>query len=490
MTSTTLTYPLRAAWRRSGGVLRGILGVCSLAIFTIVVMALVGVSTDSLGLFLWCSIFLTALWLARPLSGSALAGERESFLLANLVIWMFLMISEAIFVHNQSTASAAQGGAEAGAIYQAYSWILSFFVLAFISCFRPAYLRRLFAGPLKWASIFVIVAVLSCPLSKKPLYSAALAFKLCLIVLVLCAIGEAIKDEAGIFKLFAALFLGTFITVSADLIAPFLGSGPIFDPQTGRFGAMVGLSGICGILLLLSVLFLWLKKNLWFLLCGLYSVLVMMLAGTKGGIVASFVSLMMFFVLLKRPAQALAASLGFAVIFALCIAFTPLGQSLEKYTEAGHAGTITGRTNLWAAAWPEIKAHPMLGNGYRASRFLSEDVPGAFKEAGNMHNSFLEVLYNNGLAGLVPIVAINVLIVVNLTGILIRPPTVQLRYYAAAAFALYTHLFVWGLVAATFGGAPDNRFMTLFAVLLISMFLRGQSDKKYWNTIYGAPSSR
>ena len=31
-----------------------------------------------------------------------------------------------------------------------------------------------------------------------------------------------------------------------------------------------------------------------------------------------------------------------------------------------------------------------------------------------MHNSFLEVLYNNGLAGLIPILVINVLIVVNL----------------------------------------------------------------------------
>ncbi len=398
------------------------------------------------------------------------------------------MISEAIFVHNQTTASAEKGNVDPSAIFQAASWILSFLTLTFISCFRPAYLRRLFVGPLKWASIFAIVVVISCPLSAKPMYSTALAFKLCVIVLVLSAIGEAIEDKAGISKLFAALFLGILITVSMQFVAPFLRGGPIFE--NGRLGAMIGLSGTCGILLLLSILFLWLKKNPWFLLCGFYSVVVMMLAGTKGGMVASFVSLMMFFLLLKRPAQAIVVSLVFGVIFILCLLFTPLGSTLEKYSESGNATTLTGRTNLWSATWPELETHPILGKGYRDSRFLSEEVPGAFAEAGNMHNSFLEVLYNTGLAGLVPIVAMNVCIVVNLRRALIRPSTLQLRYYAAAGFALYIHLFVWGLVSVTFGGAPDNRFMTFFALLVISMFLRGQSDKEYRNKIYGASDSR
>src|SRR5208282_1513578 len=262
------------------------------------------------------------------------------------------------------------------AFYQALSWILSFFALVFVSCFRPAFLRRLFVGPLKWASIFAIVAVLSCPLSSKPAYSLALAFKLCVIVLTLCAIGEAIEDDSGICRLFAGLFLGALIIVSKAFVAALLEANPF---QGGRL-PMVGLSGACGVLLLLCLLFVVVKRNLWFLMCGALSVVVMMLAGNKGGMVASFVSLMMFFFLLKRPAQALAASVGFAVILALCIAFTPLGSSLEKYSQEGNSTTLTGRTNLWADAWPNIKAHPILGNGYRASRFLSEEVPGVFQE--------------------------------------------------------------------------------------------------------------
>lgn len=480
MASTALTRPLRAVWRRHSGALRGGAGVFSIALFTIVLLALS--SWDLFQFLLGCAIFFAALCLARPLSGRAFVGEREAFLLAALAIWVFLMVSQAMFSHVQSTASAAKGHVDPGAFYQALSWILSFGALVFISCFRPAYLRRLFAGPFKWPSIFAVVAVLSCPLSLKPMYSAALAFKLCIIVLTLCAIGEAVEDETGLRRLFIGIFLGTLVVVSESFIRPLLGQDPF---QSGRLGAMVGLSGTCGILLLLSVLFLCLTKSPWFLLCGVYSAFVMMLAATKGGMVASFVSLMMFFSFLKRPAQALVASFVFTIIFGLCFIFTPLGKSLEKYSESGNATTLTGRTNLWGAAWEQIKTHPLFGKGYRSSRFLSEEVPGAFEEAGNMHNSFLEVSYNNGLSGLIPIVIMNVLIVVNLWGPVIRPPTLRLRYYAAAALALYAHLFVWGLVAMTFGGAPDDRFMMFFAVFLISIFLRGQADKKYWDATYG-----
>ncbi len=449
----------------------------------LVVMLLATPSWEFFTFLLASTIFFASLCLARPLSRRVFAGERESFLLAALVIWVFVMISEAIFTHNQTTQKAAGGHFDPSALFQAMTWMLSFFALAFISCFRPFYLLRLFTGPLKWASIFAIVAVLSCPLSRVPLYSLALAFKLCVIVLTLCAIGEAIEDEAGVFKFFAALFVGTLFITSVEFMAPFFGPGPVF--QNDRLGLMVGLSGTSGILLLLSALFLWIKKSPWFLLCGLYSVMVMMLAGTKGGIVASFFSLMTFFLFLKRPVVALVVSFGFTIILVLFILFTPLGESLQRYSASSNGSTLTGRTNLWADAGPSIKEHIILGQGYRAARFVSADVPGAFAEAGNMHNSFLEVLYNNGLAGLFPIVIMNFLIVSNLLRALKRPPTLHVRYYVAAAFALYIHLFLWGLVSVTFGGAPDDRFMTFFAVLVISMFLRGQADKKYWNTVYG-----
>src|SRR5215470_14082464 len=374
MTSSALTYPLRA--RRHFALLASIVGVFLLAILTVFVLSIGGISWNFFFFLLSCAVFLVLLCVARPLSGKALAGDRQSVLCGTLVIWLFLMVSEPLFTHNQTTQSAAKGNVGNNAVYQATSWILCFCALAFISWFRPGHLRRLFAGPMKWASMFAVVTVLSSPLSRQPLYSAALAFKMCVIVVTLCAIGGAMTDTAGVRLLFRTLFWGMLISVSLEFTAPFFRSAPVF--QGDRLGFMIGLSGTCGLLLLLSILFLCLTKSSWFLACGLYSFVVMMLAATKGGIVASFVSLMMFFLMLKRPAQALAVSFVFTVIFFLCVAFTPLGKSLEKYTESGNSSTLTGRTNLWSATWPVIESHPVLGKGYRSSRFLSKEVPGSF----------------------------------------------------------------------------------------------------------------
>src|ERR1700690_1613907 len=119
MSSSTLAYPLRTA----GRALLGLGGLLAIALFTIVALAFS--SADFLQFLFWCSLFFTALWLARPLSRRALARERDSFLSANLVIWVFLMISGAVFIHNQTTASAVKGNVDESAIYQALSWILS-----------------------------------------------------------------------------------------------------------------------------------------------------------------------------------------------------------------------------------------------------------------------------------------------------------------------------------------------------------------------------
>lgn len=483
MSSTLLTYPLRILRGGRRGFLTAV-AVLFVALFTIIALLL---STwDLFQFLLGCAVFFTALCFIRPLSGRSYLGSREAFLVAALVIWVFLMISQVIFTHPQTTASAAAGHVDPSAMYQFLSWVLSFSVLALITYARPAYLRRLFVGPLKWPTIFAIVAVLSSVLSPKPAYSLALACKLCVIVLTLCALGEAIEDETGISGLFLALFCGMLLVVTKAFIMPFIQ----FDLEPWGAGGrlpMVGLSGTAGGLLLLCLLFFVLKRNLLFLIFAIYSAVVMMLAGNKGGMVASFVSLMAFFFFLKKPAQAVAMSVGLSIVLALCLAFTPLGHSLQKYSQEGTAasGTLTGRTNLWADAWPNIKSHIVFGNGYRASRFLSAEVPGAFQEAGNMHNSFLEVLYNNGLVGLALILGMNLIMAVNLKDIIMHATTPHIRCYAAAALALQVHLVVWGLVAVTFGGAPDDRFMTFFAIFLISMLLRAQTDNKYWKRVYG-----
>jgi len=460
---------------------RPILLVCAIALFTVVTLVVAAgfISFDFLWFLFACTVFVTALCVASPLAGSTLISSRRSFLTLTLVIWIFLMISEGIFVHPSDTSSAVGGKFGASAYFEAASWILSFAALAFITWFRPTYLRRAFTGPLKWASIFAIVAVLSCPISPVLTYSCAMAFKLCLIVVALIAIDGTMEGLLGIETLFSALLIGTLVLTFAGFVTPFLRTQSVFNGD--HFGAVIGLSGNAGLLLLLSTLYFLLKKNPWFLLVGVFSLVLMMLVGGKGGIAASFLSFIAFFAFLKSARQALAACAGLAVIFVLCVAFTPFGHDLQRYGESGNAATLSGRTQLWTDVWPEIMKRPVFGHGYRASRFVSAEVEGAFAEAGHIHNSFLETLYNNGVAGLIPILIMSYVIVVNLGSVLRRHLAARERYFAATALALYLHLLVWGMTAPTFGGTPDNRFMTFFALLPISIHLRAHVEREMSN---------
>jgi O-antigen ligase len=483
MTSSSLTYPLDAARAERNSSIRIVAVVCGIAVFTFAALGVIFANLVSWDLFIFllaAAIFLGLLFLARPLSKSTLVSGKQAFLSASLVIWLFLMTSEGIFIHSGSTAGASGGHFDPTAYYEALSWILSVAALAFITAFRPAYLLRLFSGPMKWPAIFAIIAVLSCPLSPSPAYSLAMAFKLCVIVLTLNAIAESVEEQTDVAKLFSIMLAGMLVVTVATFLTPFLAPGPAF--VNGRL-VIIGISGLSGIVLLLSTLFFLLKKNPWFLALGTFAITAMMLAGSKGGTASSLLSFMMFFILLKRARQALAVCIGFIIVFGLFVAFTPLGDSLENYSRAGAGSTLSGRTNLWGVVWPEIVHHPIFGHGYRASRFVSQEVEGAFAEAGHTHNSFLEVLYNNGLVGAIPILIMNWLIVTNLTFVLKRAPNLQMRYYAALAFALYIQLLVWGMFSPTFGGMPDSRFMTFFSVLIISSFLRSRISEETSNPI-------
>jgi O-antigen ligase len=470
MTSSTYNYPLRAI-AGHGGILRPVILLCLIGLTTVLVLGLApeGLMSGELLTFLFASTIFVIL-----LVGARAGFQLKSFLSSALVIWLFLMVSEAIFVHLITTESAAGGHFGSGAYYEFAAWVLSFLALAFVSFFRPAYIRRLFAGQFKWATIFGMVALLSSPLSPVPLYSLALAFKLCIIILVLCAILLSIENDEDVLSFFAVLLVGTLIVTIARLILPFTEPGPAFEE--GRLNMIAGLSGTAGILLIFSLTFFMLKKNPWYLaICG-FSLVAMMLAGGKGGMVASVVSVLFFFALLKKARHAVAGLIVFAIFLAIFIVATPLGQYVENYNRSGEAASLTGRTGLWDVVWPAIVERPVLGHGYHASRFLSSEVEGAFAEAGHTHNSFLEVLYNNGLIGLLPVLMMNWIIATNLI-FASRSPTAVSLYFVAATGAVYVQLLIWGLSTVTFGGMPDAKFMTLLFVFAISIVLRKRAGQ-------------
>jgi O-antigen ligase len=198
----------------------------------------------------------------------------------------------------------------------------------------------------------------------------------------------------------------------------------------------------------------------------------MIMSGGKAGIIAGIASVTLLFVLQKRVVAGFGWLLGVLVLGGIILLATPLATHFTTYQEQGQLSTVTGRTELWRAVWPEILQHPLVGHGYLASRFLSEEVEGTFAGAGHTHNGFMEALYNNGLVGLCILVGIHFVIVKNLWRTVKGPPNRSAHLLAAGSSAIYVNLLVNGFFNATFGGRSGAPFMLLLGLLVVSEVLR------------------
>ncbi len=81
------------------------------------------------------------------------------------------------------------------------------------------------------------------------------------------------------------------------------------------------------------------------------------------------------------------------------------GQDTEEF------GSFTGRTYIWQHILQESRKSPIAGNGYGVSRLTMGKVPNMNWEPPHCHNEALEVLFNTGILGFIPFLA---MIVYNL----------------------------------------------------------------------------
>jgi O-antigen ligase len=453
---------------------RNALIVGAIALVTLGVAILIPsqlLSADSLVFFVVAACFSGAIGSALAISRARPLFPDRTFLLPALIIWVFVMISEGIFVHLGTTSAAVAGDFGAGAYQQAASWILAMLALLFITSRNPHYLLELFSGQFKWISFYALIALGSVAISVSPLYSLAWAFKLVLIVLLSRAIASSLKRIEDVILLLQVLLAGTLGVTAMRFLTPFMEPGPAF--KGGRLELVAGLSGTAGLLVILAMINLKFKKNPWLVLIAVFGVVAMILAGGKAGIAASVLAVVAFFLLTQRLRYAVIALIVLAFILAVFVAVTPIGQYLKHYSQSGEATTLTGRTDLWAVVLPQIAAHPVIGHGYLASRFLSVEVEGVFPEAGQTHNSLLESLYNLGIPGALMIVIILCVIVRNLVFVLRHNSDSIARYIAAGALAMEVSMLVWGMFTATpFGGLPNAVFMIFLTIFVVSSFLR------------------
>jgi heme A synthase len=85
----------------------------------------------------------------------------------------------------------------------------------------------------------------------------------------------------------------------------------------------------------------------------------------------------------------------------------------------------------------------------------------------------LEVLYNNGVIGLLLLLAVLWRTVRNLLWVTRRMRAGQMRTWAIGAFAILIFEFLNGMLNASFGGRPGSAYLTLLSLLMVSEALVG-----------------
>lgn len=137
------------------------------------------------------------------------------------------------------------------------------------------------------------------------------------------------------------------------------------------------------------------------------------LTASRGAALASIVALAIIPLtsasLLGR--NKIGALLTMALLICAAVLFAP-EASWERLSTAPSEfehGTMTGRTVIWEAGWEIFRAHPFLGIGANAfrpivSRVLAEPIrldQQAYPPAPPAHNTFLSVLVEQGVVGLI-----------------------------------------------------------------------------------------
>jgi O-antigen ligase len=453
------------------GLLIAILATLALLLFALAPAAVM--STDLLTL-IGGGVFLIALLCV------VLAGQRgqpldspRRHLRFVLVLWWLLLVSEVLFYRQGTDEAALAGSFSAAAYYEAILWGGIFLLLLVIVMRGAEYLRGSFSGPNKWLSLFALVALFSATFSPRPSYSLAWAFKLLLVVLVLVFCSNTICDVNDIEGFLWSTFWGFVVLTMIPVARAFTNPATAFEGgRLNELASPTGLAASAGTLFLLALALNSFRKKTWLVGFVIVGATAMIMTGGKAGIIAGVVSLMVFFALQKRVGAGLGWVLGVAALGCVVLATTPLASYFALYQEEGQIVTLTGRTDLWTVALEAIKQHPILGNGYAAGRFLSVQVAGVFARAGHLHNGFLEALYDNGVLGLVPVLAMHVVILRNVAAVLKATGRGESNLMAVGILALYTNILINGSFNASFGGRAYAPFMLLMGLVVVSEALR------------------
>ena len=399
------------------------------------------------------------------------------------VIWWLLLISECIFFREGDIYAgvAAFHGKFPTAVYgEVASWFFYLIVVLVCSVRVKGYFGQLFAGDYKWSTLFAMLCIASSFYAPRPGFGLVWAFKLSLTVLILVLCSMRIHDFRDTIS-FLRFSTFAFLIIVLEPVMISICRGELFDDE-GRMSTVVSpnaLSPNAGALLLLALTLFCRRKdegmNKSAIVIGIVACFIMILAGSKTGILAAIFAGALYFLVCRRFGSAGVYIATTAALLAVLGLTTPLGDYFRLYQERQGVESFSGRTTLWNAVLPAIQQKPILGHGYLASEFISIQVNAVEWQAPHLHNGFLEALYNSGVFGFVLIMAILIVIPWNLYRVLRRTaPSDRIYQIGAGCLALYAFLLINGFFNSSFGGKPTVPFMLMLALVVASQKLLEQ----------------
>jgi O-antigen ligase len=414
---------------------------------------------------------LVSLWFVLSTSRERAMWPEKTLLL----VWWVLLVSEEVFdpfvlpkFGVEAAENAFAGHFSVAAYGELALWILAGVISLLCVWRRWDYVRGFWGKPYRWVVLFGLLCLGSAFYTPKPLFALAWAIKLLVVIFVVKASASSLQSSERIASFFRATLWGFLVLSVAPLAVALI--NPTYNDD-GRLANIApdGLSATAGTLLLLSLMLFGITRKRWLLVMAVVGVAVMLFAGGKTAIVAGILCGLLYFVLQGRVSSAFTLTAAVGVVGAFILAFTPLGSHLSWYFSSGQLGTISGRADLWRTVMPAIWQRPFIGHGYLASRFIAIQIENVPFGAPHMHNGFLEVMYNEGLIGLLLIVIIHLVIVKNLfRAFRLHNTSNGMHLLAIGSIVLYLNLLINGMFNASFGGRAVAPFMLLLALVVIS----------------------
>jgi O-antigen ligase len=455
------------------------------AIGAVAIMPSDAFSSDGVRLLLVCgSVLLALLFTLRRTNRKE--PDRVGFRLG-LVLWWFLLCSEAFFPRgNNGEENAASGRFSLTAYSEAIFWV---FLAVCLATVLSRHWRRMASAMRSRSALSILLASIcfvSVAWAPEKSFSLAWSLKLFLGVCVAtyCAASlRSLRDLRSLLVVaFAAFAFLTLVPVIEGTLNPSsafggtnLGRQEVIEQ--GRFHSTAHplvIAGRAGIMSLLALMFYSLDRKRKTIAVALGCAVIIGLAGAKTALLATAISIGFFFALRRRVLAGFTFVAALGGMALLIVSMTSVGSYLHLYLQNGELMTLSGRTDLWTAAWPEMTSHLALGHGYVASKLVSMQV-GIPWYAGHMHNALLESLYNNGLVGLFILLAMNYFIVRDLVDTYRRTAWREIRLVAISLLALYLFLFLNGLTEPYFGGQASAFYLLFLSLLGMSDWLRAYS---------------